>query len=816
MRLIAPIARAAKKYFKKPQYRARFIFSKYYDTISIDNTAVLVESFNGDDVTGAPFYVLKELCDNPRYNNLKKYVVAHKGSFDAIRSLIDAQIEQHEQVEIVLRHSREYCRLLASAKYLVTNVTFPTYFIKKPEQIYLQTWHGTPLKALGRSMRDKPNTIGNVQRNFLMSDYLVCPSEFVCNCLKDDYMIDIFYEGKYIFEGYPQNSMLLSESVHTKMRSVLGLDDKKIVIYMPTWRGVQPGEPKNKHFTYLNHALCELDDRLDDDTVVLAKPHHLAKGQIDWNGFKRVLPFPEGFETYQVLAAADILLTDYSSVMFDYLNARKPILLYTYDEESYQAGRSMYAKIDRLPFWHTDSTEALCEHINSIPRGTRVDYGQLRERLCAFDEVDASANLCKLLVYGDDSALSVRAGAEYHNDKKNVLIYAGALLKNGITASLNGLLNTVDTSAVNYTLLFYQKATAKHVDTINQLSQSVRYIPIQGPQEMTVANGVARYLYFRMNNASAPVEKSLEKLFAREVKRLFPGLRFDAVVHFTGYERQIIHILNACENAKKYIYVHNDMMQEYKLRHNYHLRSNRMAYGSYDKIAVVRDSLKPTIVDDFSVDPDKVAVVHNCNDINAIRRGAEQQLQYDEGTIATWSQEDLEELLNSDKGSIFINVARFSQEKGQQRLLEAFNSYRKDYEPDSHLIIVGGHGPEYDSLADYAEHQCDGHAILIQSLSNPHPLIKRADAMVFSSYYEGLPMAIMEALILGTPVISTNIPGPSEFLSQGYGLLVDNSTEGILEGFIKYKNGEIDRLAKFDAGRFNEKAVEEFEAMLGL
>ena len=99
--------------------------------------------------------------------------------------------------------------------------------------------------------------------------------------------------------------------------------------------------------------------------------------------------------------------------------------------------------------------------------------------------------------------------------------------------------------------------------------------------------------------------------------------------------------------------------------------------------------------------------------------------------------------------------------------------------------------------------------IIIKSLSNPYAIINRCDLFILASYYEGLPMTIMEALILNKPVVSTNITGPREFLKNGYGYLVENSEEGILEGMKKYTETGLKELKKFDADDFNKEALKE-------
>ena len=627
--------------------------------------------------------------------------------------------------------------------------------------------------------------------------------------MSKDYMIDSFYQGSYVFADYPQNRILSESMFAERVKEELDIVGKKVVVYMPTWRGYKPGAPRGEHIAYLIHALCEFENRLDDDTVVLAKPHHLAKGEIEWEGFKKILPFPENFETYQVLSAADILVTDYSSVMFDFLEARRDILLYTYDVEEYSNTRSMYMDMSQLPFWRTDNTPTLCDKINKIPQGHRHDYSDARRQYCSFESPDTASDLCRLLIKNHSDGLVLRNGRSLHNGKPNVLIYAGALLKNGITASLNGLINNIQYDEVNYILLFYQRKVAKHVDTINAFPKDIKYVPIQGQQDLTIWESICRYMYYRLNIGAAFVEKTLAHMYRRECKRICPTIHVDTVVHFTGYERQLIHILDAFD-AHKVIYVHNDMMEEHRNRNNIHMHSSIMAYQSFDRVAVVRDSLKPLIARDFGIDENKIFVVHNCNDIDAIVEGSKRELAFDCDTLSNYDLDSLKELLESRQAPVFINVARYSPEKGQERLIKAFLRFKNEIDPNALLIIVGGHGVEYPSISELVESEADGSVILIRSLSNPYPLIAQSDAMVFSSYYEGLPMAIIEALILGVPVISTAIPGPKEFLEKGYGLLVDNSEDGIFNGLVEYESNHLSSLLPFDAVRFNEEAVKEF------
>ncbi|HIU69549.1 MAG TPA: CDP-glycerol glycerophosphotransferase family protein [Candidatus Scubalenecus merdavium] len=779
----------------------------------MNEKAILFESFNGDDFTGNPFYLLLEACSNERYSGYTKYVAVKKSDLENDKK-VETLLRNYDlldQVVLVRRNSREYCKLLASAKYLVNNVTFPTFFIKREGQVYLNTWHGTPLKGLGRNIKDNPNTIGNVQRNFLMSDYLLYPNKYSFEHIRHDYMLDQFYTGQYVLSGYPCNSAFFDQSRVDSIKEQLEISDKKVVVYMPTWRGKEKGKKVDKHIFYILHLLYEMESKLDDDVVVFVKLHHLAMSSIELDEFEKIKAFPTEFETYDFLNVADCLITDYSSVMFDYLNTDKKVFLYTYDKEEYMAGRSIYTDIDTLPFQAFDTPKPLCEALNA--QLGSVSYGTYRDMFCHYDSAYAAKDLLALLIFGEVSErMELIDGKKFRNNKPNVLIFAGELAKNGLTTALKGLINYVDTSKMNYVLTFYTKKTNRNKQVINEFRDEISYIPIQGAKNLTFIGAVCQLLYFKMNIDTAFVNRQIEKNAAREVERSYPTIHFDYAIHYTGYERHIIHIINALD-AKKAIYTHNDLLKERKTRNNIHVPSLKKAYRQYDRIVIIRESMREEIKKNIpGVDDTKIVVAHNLNNLELIKRRAKKKVTFDDDTYCNIELDELNSVLQNKNVLKFIDIARFSPEKGLDQLIFAFNRFRKE-NPDAYLIIVGGHGKDFDAICALAESEETKNVIIIRSISNPYPILAKCDCFVLSSHYEGLPMTIMEALILDKKVISTNIPGPSEFLSQGYGYLVEDSVDGILKGMQEFEKTGLKTLTKFDAQAFNKNALAEFEAI---
>lgn len=792
-----------KKYKRNIFYKARFLYTRYVETLPIDKNLVLFESFLGNNFFGTPFYIFMEVYKNTKYKNLKLVVAVNRRKKEWIKNFF--KFHDIDNVIIVTRNSKKYCKALATAKYLVNNVTFPTYFFRRQEQVYWNTWHGTSLKTLGRKIHNHPESISNVQRNFLQATHISCSNEYMLNHIREDHMLNNLYQGEYILAGYPANDIFFSKAKETHVRKKLGLKGKKIVVYMPTWRDNDSDDEVNEQINCIMNAFYEFEKTLNDNTIVLVKLHHLAERSISFDNFKKVKPFPDLYETYEVLNIADILITDYSSVMFDFVNKDRNIFLYTYDKEKYINGRSMYFDIERLPFYQTDNIYYLCSKINDTNDG--YVYHDLKKEMCLYDNASSTKSFCKYVFGGTKSSkIKVISASNYQNNKKNILIFGGRLMKNGITTAFKSLLSNIDLDKYNYYVAFFQSDGEKDIDFVRELDSKISYIPLRGKKDFRKIDALCQYLYFKHDMETKFILKKLDKIFEREAYRLFNSFKFDVGVHFSGYERKIIHLLPKCAN-KTVINTHSDLAKEINTRGNIHFPSLKYAYQNYDCIGVVRDLMKSEIMDHIKwVDDSKIKPMHNLNDISGIIARSKLSVDFDEDTECNISFEKVQEILNSNSLK-FINIARFSVEKGLDRLIKAFKTFYEE-NPDSYLIIIGAHGILYEDILDMSNNI--DNVVVIKSLKNPMPILNKSDCFVLSSYYEGLPMVIMEALILDKPVISTNITGPREFLEEGYGYLVDNSEDGILQGLLDYKAGKLGDRKKFDAENFNETALQEF------
>ena len=201
----------------------------------INENAILLEAGQGKNINGNMFALLKNIEYDKQWSKYIPYFVVTNSTIDSAKER--CQFYNFKKVQFVIRDTEEYWKLLTSCKYVMTDNSFPPLYTKQPGQVYLNTWHGTPLKYLGRSDIKNAKSLGNIQKNYLMCDYALFPNQHTCDVFMKDYMLERLYQGKNVLADYPRNGILLDKKASDELRNKLGLNGKKVVAYMPTWRG---------------------------------------------------------------------------------------------------------------------------------------------------------------------------------------------------------------------------------------------------------------------------------------------------------------------------------------------------------------------------------------------------------------------------------------------------------------------------------------------------------------------------------------------------------------------------------------------------
>ena len=791
--------------FQNPWWRAKKKYIKLYEDTPIDDHTILVEASHGAVAMGNMFYQLRYMSQSEKYRDYKIYLSAQGRKAKSFGELLEGY--GIHNVNITIQASEEYFRLLNGAKYLMNDTTFSPYFMKKEGQVYLNTWHGTPLKALGKGVKSEPHVLANVQKNMVSADYMLFPNGHTRDALIQDYMLENISRGSYVMSGYPRNEAFFDTNRRAAIRKELELDGLKVYAYMPTYRGAASKgfTPKNTH--YLNYYLYELDKQLGDDEVMYVNLHPLAKKDVAFQQFNHIRNFPAGYETYDFLNASDVLVTDYSSVFFDYACSGKKIVLFTYDEEEYLNDRGMYMSMDELPFPRVAGVDDLLAQLRSEKN---YDDAAFMERFCKYECGNAAQKLCDYVVLGEDTGIDVQPMPD--NGKENVLIYAGNLSGNGITASLRSLLNAIDLDKRNYIFSFYSEYVEKHKETILTFPEKAQFYAFTGEPNLTVQDLIIRKMFRKKKISAATYMKYQKKRVRQGLERNIGCVRVDQVIQFNGYEQDVILAFSTFEGPKT-IYVHSDMMHEIYTKGNQRHDVLHYAYNNYDHVAVVtEDMIEPTLK--ISGKRENIVVAKNLINHQIIRDKAQAEIALDPTTKSTVTEERLKEILASDS-ECFINVGRFAPEKGQDRLIDAFARYHQE-NPDSYLIIMGGYALNnlYNRLcAKVEEMGLQDHVVMLENVSNPYPIVKACDYFVLTSHYEGFGLVLAEADILGVPAISTDIAGPRGFMKKHGGVLVPDSEDGIYQGLHMLHNGEVKPM-NVDYDLYNQESVQEFEDLL--
>jgi len=339
---------------------------------------VLLESFHG-----------RAVADNPAA--IARTLAAREPGLDLVWVVDDPSVEVPEGMRAVARRTPGWFEALAGAHAYVSNAAAPPWFAKKTGQIHLQTWHGTPLKRIGEDRGPGDLNTWRHRRSLARQaacwDGFVSPSPFCSEVFRSAFS----YDGQMLEIGYPRNDLLLSPGapdVRARTRRRLGVgDDQRVVLYAPTWReylGVRDSKPL---FLDPTRLVAEMPG-----AVVLVRGHYNASRQADvLLGHDQVVDVTRYPDIADLYLAADALVTDYSSVMFDFALTDKPVVLLTPDLDRYRdVERGFYFDIEAVspgPMVTTTDDVVAALLADDTHAAARAGF---RERFCPWDDGHAA------------------------------------------------------------------------------------------------------------------------------------------------------------------------------------------------------------------------------------------------------------------------------------------------------------------------------------------------------------------------------------------------------------------------------------------
>ena len=348
-RILGALRRRGMAYLRKVQYQP--------GKLPIQKGVVLFDSFNGKVIGDNPLDIFLEL--QKERPDLKFYWTVGAGTKEP-KGAIGVRFE-----------SMAWLDLLASAEYIVANTSLPWYFRKVKGQTYLQTWHGTPLKRLVHDIPPGSLTksyLDTMDREAAAWDYLISPSQFCTEVLPRAFG----YKGEVLETGYPRNDRLKTHNSEDrqKLRAALGVTDPKtvLVMYAPTWRDYKRTATGNWDLV----SYMDPNIKLPQGFRMMFRGHtntHAIDSTKAAGSAIDVTKYPDVTELY---IAADVLVTDYSSVMFDFSVTGKPIIFLAPDLERYRAERGFYFDFEAEapgPILTTD--QEVVETLGKLPETAR-------------------------------------------------------------------------------------------------------------------------------------------------------------------------------------------------------------------------------------------------------------------------------------------------------------------------------------------------------------------------------------------------------------------------------------------------------------
>lgn len=811
---------------------ARYEIHSYWRRQPIVPDTVLYESFSGNGMLCNPEAIFRRLLASPDMSHLRHIWVL--SDLDQYRSTM-AEFAGRPDVNFVRYGSPAYFRALATSTYLVNNATFPPDFSKRSGQVYLNTWHGTPLKRMGYDIEDGALATANIIRNFVAADYLLAANPFMADQMYETaYKLKNIYRGTIVEEGYPRiDRQRLDDAELAQVRarlveSGIPLGDRKVILYAPTWKGTNFSQPTDDIDELLTHVAA-IENRIDTSRyALLLKTHQVVHALAHTRPELKRMLVPNELPTNTILGATDILVTDYSSIFIDFLETGRPIAFFTPDLAEYADSRGLYFEPGDWPGPVCASTHELADALNeiaaggdSVPADRRERYERMQGLFSAFEDGEASARVVDIVFRGKTDGYRLRT--DHSDGRRSILLYLGGMRPNGITTSVLNLLNNIDHDEYDVSAFFAQSKSPAAINKQRAINPAVRQFPRVGGMNGAKLRHLARHLDFRRGRiAEHRDDRSQNELWDDEWTRCFGESRFDFVVDFSGYGPFWATLLLHSPDAIRSIWLHNDLASdahrevdgEKKMLHS--LTQLFTLYEQYDHLV----SVSPTLSDinraelaDYA-DPHKFISALNSVDADHILEYAAEDLReatFDEetGTSPAWA----DTLLAHDDVTTFVTVGRLSPEKNQGRLIRAFAVIHAE-NPKTRLVIVGS-GPLEDELtALIGELGLEGSVFLTGMQRNPHVIMANADCFVLSSDYEGQPMVILEALVLGLPIVTVQFASAKNALPAGSGLVVPQSVEGVVDGLNAFLRGDVPA-SVFDYHAYNRKAVEQFYRAIG-
>ncbi|PCC17493.1 CDP-glycerol glycerophosphotransferase family protein [Brevibacterium aurantiacum] len=533
----------------------RLQYVKDYESVPLNKDVIFYETMSGARMGDNPYGIFEYLREHPEHGDF-----LHVWSVDT-RAQVPPEYKDAPNVVFVRRNTRSYTYFLASAGYVICNANLPAFYIRRDGQKYLNTWHGVPYKSLGRNTPKARFGSPNGNSTFTKATHILTPGQFTSEKIVSAYSMKGVSNATIAEIGYPRVDRTLNADDERKarIRETLGLEPDEeaasrhhpTVLYAPTWRS-----ENDKDVVDTEQLLDDLRAMTGPGIQLLYRGHHrmdrVIKDASVGDQLDDIIIPPHEISSNDLLAVVDVLITDFSSIFFDFLPTGKPIIHYLYDLDSYASTRGINLGEEELPGTVAKTRTELVEAINSVAsdlnkhepghdyasdplQGDR--YASGREQFCPHDDGHASKRAVEFLL--DDSQEGVCS--RHLLDTLPTAVFWAAQLPSGPRAAnfLESLLKSA-ASPAEQTVLVVERRAPLDKDFVKQIKAFGDDIstysydaepPVIRPEEEVTYNKFATqyYMDFAATRARLARSSALKRIFAREYRRRLDDAKFDRV-----------------------------------------------------------------------------------------------------------------------------------------------------------------------------------------------------------------------------------------------------------------------------------------------
>ena len=415
LKVIAMNISKKNKTFRKIARKTMFIIKRTKYNINGLNKKtnpkiVLFSCFNGKSYTCSPKAIYEYMLGDDKY---KDYQFIWFFKSDEVNKY--DFLNKNRNTKVVSKKSKDYEKYLHIGKYWFFNFKIADYIIPKKDQVFTQCWHGTPLKRLGFDLThydNQLNTVKEMRKRYKVEtekfSYFISPSAYASGVFRSAWNLKEFGKNDIIIEkGYPRNDFLFKyteNDVSEIKKRILGEDikNKKIILYAPTYRANQ--HESGVGYVYKEEVDFEkMREKLGDKFIILFRPHYFVASVFNFDKYKGfVYNASDVDDINDLYVISDMLITDYSSVFFDYANLKRPIIFYMYDLDYYRdESNGFYFDVEEnLPGKIVKTDDDLIDEIIRVSKEFKYDekYKKFNEKFNYLDDGEASKRVVETVI----------------------------------------------------------------------------------------------------------------------------------------------------------------------------------------------------------------------------------------------------------------------------------------------------------------------------------------------------------------------------------------------------------------------------------